>query len=173
MACCLTAPSHYLNQCWLIISDIHIRTISQEMPQPSITKICLKITCLKFHSNFPGANELMCQCTHCSSRICRLRYQPVVATPSRAMSSLDIHRWGLWSRIMQVGPEIGTLLPPYWPTVTSRTSQGICILYPFCCGYPHFILPIPISFRITLSLSLDLFFTILLFQVAFLIYSFL
>ena len=29
------------------------------MPQPSITKICLKITCLKFHSNLPGANELM------------------------------------------------------------------------------------------------------------------
>ena len=40
-------------------SDIHIRAISQEMPQPSITKISLKITCLKkFHSNFPGANEL-------------------------------------------------------------------------------------------------------------------
>ena len=38
--------------------DIHIRTNSQEMPQLSITKICLKITCLKFHSNFPGANEL-------------------------------------------------------------------------------------------------------------------
>ena len=28
------------------------------MPQQSITKICLKITCLKLHSNFPGANEL-------------------------------------------------------------------------------------------------------------------
>ena len=28
------------------------------MPQPSITKICLKIIYLKFHSNFPGANEL-------------------------------------------------------------------------------------------------------------------
>ena len=27
--------------------------------QPSITQICLKITCLKFHSNFPGANELI------------------------------------------------------------------------------------------------------------------
>ena len=39
-------------------SDIHIRAISQEMPQPSITKIHLKITYLKFHSNFPGANEL-------------------------------------------------------------------------------------------------------------------
>ena len=31
---------------------------SQEMPLPSITKICLKIWCLKFNSNFPGANEL-------------------------------------------------------------------------------------------------------------------
>ena len=39
-------------------SAIHIRAISQEMPQPSITKICLKITCLKFHSNFPGVNAL-------------------------------------------------------------------------------------------------------------------
>ena len=39
-------------------SDIHIRAISQKMPQPSITKICLKNTYLKFHSNFPGANEL-------------------------------------------------------------------------------------------------------------------
>ena len=39
-------------------SDIHIRAISQKMPQPSITRMCLKITCLKFHSNFPGANEL-------------------------------------------------------------------------------------------------------------------
>ena len=40
-------------------SDIHIRAISQEMPQPSITKICMKSMCLKFHSNFPGANELI------------------------------------------------------------------------------------------------------------------
>ena len=37
--------------------DIHIRAISQEMPQPSITKISLKIMCIKFHSNLPGANE--------------------------------------------------------------------------------------------------------------------
>ena len=59
MACYLTAPSHYLNQCGLIINDVQCHSYSgQEMPQPSITKICLKITCLKFHSNFPGANEL-------------------------------------------------------------------------------------------------------------------
>ena len=39
-------------------SDIHIRAISQEMPQPSITKNSLKITYLKFRSNLPGVNEL-------------------------------------------------------------------------------------------------------------------
>ena len=36
---------------------VHVRTISQEIPQPSITKISLKSTYLKFHSNFSGANE--------------------------------------------------------------------------------------------------------------------
>ena len=40
-------------------SDIHIRAITQEMPRPSITKIHLKITYLKFHSNFPRVNELI------------------------------------------------------------------------------------------------------------------
>ena len=62
MACCLTAPSiTWTSVDWSSVksSDIHIRAISQGMPQPLITKICLKITCLKFHSNFPGANELI------------------------------------------------------------------------------------------------------------------
>ena len=39
-------------------SDIHVRPISQEMPQSLITKIGLKMTYIRFHSNFPGANEL-------------------------------------------------------------------------------------------------------------------
>ena len=39
-------------------SDIHIRASSQEVPEPSITEIIWKIKYLKFHSNFPGANEL-------------------------------------------------------------------------------------------------------------------
>ena len=37
--------------------DIHIRAISQDMHQPSITKIYWRITYLRFHSNFPGPNE--------------------------------------------------------------------------------------------------------------------
>ena len=34
--------------------DIYVRANSQEMPQPPIIKICLKITYLLFYQNFPG-----------------------------------------------------------------------------------------------------------------------
>ena len=37
------------------------------MPQPSITKICLKIT---FHSNFPGANKLIVFCLCLQQCVC-------------------------------------------------------------------------------------------------------
>ena len=59
MACCHQATSHYLNQCWHIISKvhaIHLRAISKH--QPSITEIKLKTTHLKFHLNLPLVNEL-------------------------------------------------------------------------------------------------------------------
>ena len=57
------APNYHLGQHWLIISqvedsDIHLWTISQEIPQPSIIKTSLKITHLNFHYNFPEANGL-------------------------------------------------------------------------------------------------------------------
>ena len=52
VACCLTAPSHYLNQCWFIISKVLWH--SSEFP-----KVSLKITFLKLNWNLPGANELM------------------------------------------------------------------------------------------------------------------
>ena len=45
MACCLAAPSHYLNQCWLSSvksSGINLRAISHKMPQPPITQISFK-----------------------------------------------------------------------------------------------------------------------------------
>ena len=61
MACCLTAPSHYLNQCWLIISKAQwhsYRRIAQEIPQSSSTKISLKFTDAKFHQDLPEVNEL-------------------------------------------------------------------------------------------------------------------
>ena len=58
MACCLMATSHYLNQYWLIIEEVQnsIEGIPQDIPQPVITKIRLRITYLKFNWNFPGVN---------------------------------------------------------------------------------------------------------------------
>ena len=71
--------------------DIHMRAISQEMPQPSITKISLKITYLKFHSNFPGANELKYWLPFLSPIIWSL--------PGNAW------RWDLgWSRVGRLSP---------------------------------------------------------------------
>ena len=46
MACCLRAPSHHLNQCWLVISKVQWHS--------SITEISLNIYYLKFHSHHPG-----------------------------------------------------------------------------------------------------------------------
>ena len=63
VACCLTAPSHYLNQCWLSSlrsSYVHLRAILLEISQQSVTKISLKIIFLRFYWNLPGANELTC-----------------------------------------------------------------------------------------------------------------
>ena len=61
MACCLTAPSHYLNQCWLIISEVQWHSYKSNFTRDAstITNIRLKITYLKFQSNSPGANELI------------------------------------------------------------------------------------------------------------------
>ena len=62
MACCLMAPSHHLNQYWLIIGNIlwhSPEAISQEMLRISIPDMSFKITNLRVHPHFPGANELI------------------------------------------------------------------------------------------------------------------
>ena len=64
MACCLTAPSHYLNHWSLRSSDVHLRAILIEISQPSATKMSLKIIFLRFYWNLPGANELRCHDSH-------------------------------------------------------------------------------------------------------------
>ena len=40
-------------------SVIHLRAILQKISQPTMIKISLKITYLKFRSNLPGVNELI------------------------------------------------------------------------------------------------------------------
>ena len=65
MVCCLTAPSHYLNQCWLIISYVPWHssegiTIRRSLEIP-INETRLKIAFLKTCTDVLGANELTLQ----------------------------------------------------------------------------------------------------------------
>ena len=59
MAWCLTAPSHYLIQCWLTVMSffgIHLRTIPQAMYEISLLAMSFKIIRLQLH--LPGSNDL-------------------------------------------------------------------------------------------------------------------
>ena len=57
MACCLTAPSHYLNQCWLTISGILSEgnfTCSRYLSLISVWKLLI----LRLQTHLPGPNVL-------------------------------------------------------------------------------------------------------------------
>ena len=64
MTCCLMAPSHSLNKCWLLISEgffcIHLRVISQGL----LLCMNLKIILLKSLPHFMGAHVLPFWCWH-------------------------------------------------------------------------------------------------------------
>ena len=73
MACCLMAPSHYVNQCWLIISKVlwhSLGALSWQDPKIPIWKVRLKITFLEYLSDLPGANELKSFVKQVPSPIC-------------------------------------------------------------------------------------------------------
>ena len=95
--------------------DIHIRAISQQMPQTSISKIYLKITCLKFHSNIPGANELT---LFGSIQICL-----------GELTDRDI--WHKWKMVKQFICWLGTHI--------SMHDENIPKIYSICCGILFFI----------------------------------
>ena len=59
MVCCLTAPSHYLNLCWLIncLRDMHLRAISKVLKN-SICNLNEKFTLLKYFEHLPGTDVL-------------------------------------------------------------------------------------------------------------------
>ena len=63
MACCLKAPSHYLNQCWLLINGILRHSLSQEQLY-SMCPSCSFVNefenhVLKYLPHIPGAIELI------------------------------------------------------------------------------------------------------------------
>ena len=101
MACCLTAPSHYMIT-WTNVDlssvrscGIHQRALSWEDLKMAISKTRLKIIFLEPHSDLPGANELTC----CSSHPSRGAYCCVSRASSRASSHLMQLKesWGLFS----------------------------------------------------------------------------
>ena len=60
MVCCLTAPSHYLNQCGLInwLRGMHLIAISQEVLKNSICNLNEKFTRLKYFEHLPWTDVL-------------------------------------------------------------------------------------------------------------------
>ena len=70
MTCCLTAPSHYLNQCWLIISEVFLHSpgaFLQEIITISGPE-SLGITDLRLYLHLPGAHELIPVCSDATPR---------------------------------------------------------------------------------------------------------
>ena len=114
MACCLTAPNHYLNQYSLSSvrsSDILLRAISQQVPQPSVTVTGLKSTHLKFHQNLTGHNELTqgdlmtCMCQRNGSSLVQVMALPLNDTNPLTKPILTDYQfgvaafiWGQWHR---------------------------------------------------------------------------
>ena len=61
VACCLAAASHYLNQCWLIISGVLWHSPESNFTGSAhkhTTIMCSEITLLKFHAHLSMANAL-------------------------------------------------------------------------------------------------------------------
>ena len=63
MACCLTAPRHYLNQCWRIINQFVITSISsifgQSLTIPSWSNVTTcKPSCLKFKKKYVSPRKI-------------------------------------------------------------------------------------------------------------------
>ena len=63
MACCHQAPSHYLNQCWLLISEdlwhSPERPVPQQVPQVLFWRMSLNILLLKLLPHLPGTNQYL------------------------------------------------------------------------------------------------------------------
>ena len=57
MACCLTATSHYQNQCWLIFKGV-LGPSPENNSKISVWKMGWKITLLRLFPNPPGSNVL-------------------------------------------------------------------------------------------------------------------
>ena len=58
ISCCLTAPNHYLNECWIIISEVFFNTFSLEhFRTPIVDMIVPKTANSRLQPHYTGASE--------------------------------------------------------------------------------------------------------------------
>ena len=89
MACCLMAPSHYLNQCWPEINDIHPSVISRKMCKICWQKWSFEIKFLMIFMHMSADNGLMHK--RCNSICLHIGMGHVaIAELSRFMVTMDI-----------------------------------------------------------------------------------
>ena len=132
MACCLTAPSHHLNRCWLITSEVLQQSSedsSQDILKISILDVSLEIYNLRLPPHIPGKNELTYLYHFCSS---------VISSPCWSVATL--WKWTppvIWisSSLRHKSSSVWTSLTPIWqpssdwPTpVTPTLYTGISLL---------------------------------------------
>ena len=97
MACCLTALSHYLSQCWLEIFDIHPGAISLKMCKMWWQKLLLKLNFLCICQGIMGWNHGLNACAyillHLSDlRVCYLQLQSCILIHVNSLSPSDTIR---------------------------------------------------------------------------------
>ena len=92
--------------------NIHLRAISPEIPQLSITRITLKTTYPKFYSNSPGANELSTYLEMCFPQfVVNSWFQTNLEWILRVLGEWSYDDW--WSGVPPRGP-LGLLYTKFW-----------------------------------------------------------
>ena len=99
MACCLTAPIQYMNQCWPIISEVLGHSpVTLGVWKLLFCRTNLKILLLKLLPHLPGSNELICMLylatpLSVNSRSCYISNATMCKTIWIARCNHAHHRW--------------------------------------------------------------------------------
>ena len=120
LGACL-APSHYLNQCWLIV--IHIGTnfneIWIEIPNFPLKKMYSKLSVNGRHFVQPWICFL--SLTHHTTAVRKL------AMPSSSLRWMEAKQKSTIQKLQMANPESSTLITPTGPMMASRrTALGCC-----------------------------------------------
>ena len=123
MACCLTAPNHYLKQCWLLISKVLWHSpennFAMNAQAAMLLFLSLKIILIKSLPHIPSANELTCH----KRTMCQLPLSLLCGSTDMIMQThLNVsHQW----------------LTHYFPRIISHSRQQIIV--PLCNDWSSFM----------------------------------